>query len=360
MVSHDFWSNRNVLITGHTGFKGAWLSLWLSQLGARVHGMALEPPSYPSFYEVVQVSQLLKSDLRVDIRDGDAVARQIGEIQPEVIFHLAAQPLVSYGYQQPIETYATNVMGTLHVLEASRQTPSVQAMVVVTTDKCYDNREWVYPYRETDRLGGADPYSNSKACAELVVSAYRQSFFSPLSLDSAVAVATARAGNVIGGGDWADNRLIPDCIRAFQSGKPVTLRYPQAVRPWQHVLEPLWGYLSLAESLLGERSQEFCQGWNFGPDVRDSLSVGEVASLAAQLWGDGAEIQVTAPGYHEARTLQLDSSQAQARLGWRPQWSLFEAMKETISWYSAWSKGADMRQVSLETIADYEELLRGT
>lgn len=358
-MNGEFWKDRQVLITGHTGFKGAWLALWMHKLGAKVHGLALEPPTHPSLYKVAEISELLTSDLRVDIRDIESVRQAITDIQPEIVFHLAAQPLVSYGYQQPIETYAVNVMGTAHVLEASRQTSSVKAIVAITTDKCYENLEWVYPYRETDRLGGADPYSNSKACAELVVSAYRKSFFQGEPDMSIPAVATARAGNVIGGGDWAENRLIPDCIRAFQSDTPLELRYPHAIRPWQHVLEPLFGYILLAESLVGQASSSFCEAWNFGPEFYDSVTVGTVASMAADLWGATVTVDKASPLHHEAGTLQLDSSKAHARLGWKPQWSLQQAMKETISWYCAWVNGADMREFSLASIAGYEELARG-
>ena len=345
------WAKRSVLVTGHTGFKGSWLVLWLYRLGAEVHGLALDPPTRPSLYESIRINEFLASDLRIDIRDFEATRAAVRKIKPEVIFHLAAQPLVSHGYQQPIATYATNVMGTAHVLEAARQVESARAIVAVTTDKCYENREWVYPYRESDRLGGFDPYSNSKACAELVVSAYRSSFLE----SQQIAIATARAGNVIGGGDWSEGRLIPDCVRAFQAGVPLKLRYPQAVRPWQHVLEPLSGYLLLAEALLGDRASQFCEAWNFGPDAADTVTVEEVARLAAQFWGNEAIVESATPQYHEAATLCLDSSKARARLGWKPQWPVREALEKTISWYRNWFASSPMREPSFEMIGIYEQ-----
>lgn len=345
----EIWQGTRVLVTGHTGFKGAWLCLWLHRLGAIVHGIALDPPTQLSLYEVAEIATLLESDRRVDIRDCDAVHQAIQAIQPEIIFHLAAQPLVSYGYEQPIETYSVNVMGTAHVLEAARKSPSVRAIVAITTDKCYENQEWVYPYRENDRLGGFDPYSNSKACTELVVSAYRSSFFEA----QGIAVATARAGNVIGGGDWAVGRLIPDCVRAFQTGAPLKLRYPQAVRPWQHVLEPLSGYLRLAEALLGDRAMKFCEAWNFGPDETGMVTVGEVAKFAAEIWGGEVEIAKANPDYHEAGLLQLDSSKARSRLQWKPQWLLEKAIESTILWYRAYRNGQNVQQMTQAQISEF-------
>lgn len=340
------WQDQPVLVTGHTGFKGAWLCLWLHQLGAKVSGLALDPPTDLSLYQAANVGELLELDLRIDIQDAAAVERALCQIQPTVVFHLAAQPLVNYSYQFPLETYAVNVMGTAHVLEAARKAGSVRAVVVVTTDKCYENHEWVYPYRETDTLGGFDPYSNSKACAELLVSAYRSSFFQ----SEGIAVATARAGNVIGGGDWAMGRLIPDCVRAFQSGKALRLRYPQAVRPWQHVLEPLSGYLLLAERLLGDDAAAFCEAWNFGPSVADSRAVGEVARLAAEIWGGIVEIVDVAPAHHEAGLLQLDSSKARSRLPWQPRWSVEQAIRYSLQWYQAAEQRSAMQDLSLEMI----------
>lgn len=348
-MDRSLWQDRRVLVTGHTGFKGAWLCLWLHQLGAQVCGLALDPPTQPSLYESIRVKEVMAADLRLDIRDAEAVRGAVAQVAPEVIFHLAAQPLVNRSYESPIKTYATNVMGTAHVLEAARLAGSVRAIVVVTTDKCYENQEWVYPYREHDRLGGFDPYSNSKACAELIVSAYRSSFLGP----QGIAVATARAGNVIGGGDWATGRLIPDCVRAFQAGVPLKLRYPQAVRPWQHVLEPLSGYLRLAEALLGDRAMEFCEAWNFGPDAVDTVTVGEVAKLAAEIWGGTVEIAKADPDYHEAGLLQLDSSKARSRLQWKPRWSLDQAIQSTILWYRAHRDGQEMQRVTQVQISEF-------
>lgn len=354
-MARSFWQGRRVLVTGHTGFKGAWLCLWLHQLGAQVYGLALEPPTQPNLYESARVKEVMAADLRIDIRDAEAVKGAITQVAPEVIFHLAAQPLVNRSYEAPIKTYTTNVMGTAHVLDAARLAGSVRAIVVVTTDKCYENQEWVYPYRENDRLGGFDPYSNSKACAELVVSAYRSSFLGP----QGIAVATARAGNVIGGGDWATGRLIPDCVRAFQANVPLKLRYPQAVRPWQHVLEPLSGYLRLAEALLGDRAMEFCEAWNFGPDAVDTVTVGEVAKLAAEIWGGAVEITKTDPDYHEAGLLQLDSSKARSQLQWQPRWSLSQAIESTVSWYRAYYDGQEMQRLTQIQISEFASATKG-
>jgi CDP-glucose 4,6-dehydratase len=353
VILNQSWQNRRVLVTGHTGFKGSWLCLWLHQLGAQVYGLALDPPTQLSLYSSAAIQELIAADWRVDIRDPAAVTAAIAQVEPEVIFHLAAQPLVNRSYEAPIETYATNVMGTAHVLEAARTVGSVRAIVVVTTDKCYENQEWVYPYRENDRLGGFDPYSNSKACAELVVSAYRSSFLGP----QGIAVATARAGNVIGGGDWATGRLIPDCVRSFQAGIPLKLRYPQAVRPWQHVLEPLSGYLRLAEALLSDRAMEFCEAWNFGPDETSTVTVGEVAKLAAEIWGAEVEIIKTNPDYHEAGLLQLDSSKARSRLHWKPKWPLHQAIESTILWYHAYRDGQNVQRMTQAQISEFASFI---
>ncbi len=353
--SPAIWQEQSVLVTGHTGFKGAWLCLWLHQLGARVSGLALDPPTNPSLYQEAGVEGLLEVDLRADIRDLGVTEAAICQIQPTVIFHLAAQPLVNYGYESPVETYAVNIMGTAHVLEAARKAGSVRAVVVVTTDKCYENHEWVYPYREIDALGGTDPYSSSKACAELLVAAYRASFLR----SEGIAVATARAGNVIGGGDWATGRLLPDCVRAFQEGQPLKLRYPHAVRPWQHVLEPLSGYLVLAEKLLGENAEDFCEAWNFGPSKSDSRTVEEVARLAAEYWGGSIEIAGIDPLHHEARMLQLDSSKARSRLQWRPKWPVEQAVRYSIQGYQAAGQGVAMQVSILEAIDHYVQADQG-
>lgn len=356
--SREFWLGRRVFVTGHTGFKGAWLSLWLQSLGAEVHGFGLEPPTMPSLYEVAGVGRGMASDVRADVRDAAALSDSMRAAAPAVVLHLAAQSLVTTSYAQPVETYAVNVMGSVHLLEALRRVAGVRAVVMVTTDKCYENREWIHPYRESDRLGGRDPYSNSKACAELVTDAYRRSF---LSGETSCAVASARAGNVIGGGDWADNRLLPDCIRTFTAGEPVLLRHPNAVRPWQHVLEPLAGYLRLAECLSGEYGSRYAEAWNFAPDPGDDAPVGVVAAKVAILWGGSARVahEAVCDRPHEARLLRLDATKAQIVLGWRPRWRLDHALEETVAWYRRWSKGEDMRLASLSQIASYDRDAEG-
>jgi len=349
------WRGRSVLVTGHTGFKGGWLALWLHRLGATVHGYALDPPTEPSLFEVAGIESLLASDTRADLADLARVMAALKKAQPEVMFHLAAQPLVRESYHDPLGTLATNVMGTANVLEAARATDSLRVVVLITTDKVYENREWVYPYREVDPLGGQDPYSASKAASEIVAAGYRASFFSERSGHPA-RVATVRAGNVIGGGDWAADRLVPDCLRAFSTGEPVHLRFPQAVRPWQHVLEPLSGYLQLAERLLAPDSRELARAWNFGPDADGDATVGDVAETMALLWGHGAQVEHTslAENPHEAGLLRLDSTRARTELGWRPRWSLQEALKRTVTWHQAWKQGADMKALSLDEIYAYE------
>ncbi len=352
MSINNSWFGKRVLITGHTGFKGAWLSLWLHDLGAEVHGLALEPSIEPNFYTIVKANTLLTSDKRLDICDTQAVIEHVHRIKPDVIFHLAAQSLVKYSYESPIETYAVNVMGTANILEAIRLCDSVRAAVIVTTDKCYENREWIYPYREMDRLGGVDPYSSSKACAELVATAYRASYFAE---NRNMCMATVRAGNVIGGGDWALNRLIPDCIRAHLSATPMTLRNPHAVRPWQHVLEPLHGYLLLAERLLGKEGTKYAGAWNFGPETRDMRSVGEVANQVCALLGIPVEV-IAQPQQHEAQLLRLDSTKSKEYLNWHPRWQLEQAVEETVSWYRYWIDGDDMLRVSRTQIERYAAL----
>ncbi len=357
MPNADLWRGTPVLVTGHTGFKGSWLTCWLGALGARVHGYSLDPPTEPSLFALARAAEDLACDTRADLADISALTAALGRSQPRVVFHMAAQPLVRASYAQPVETFATNVMGTAHLLEAIRQVDSVQAVVVVTTDKVYENREWVYPYREADPLGGRDPYSASKAAAEIVTASYRASFFGGPGGHPA-RIATARAGNVIGGGDWATDRLVPDCIGAFIAGTPLSLRYPGAVRPWQHVLEPLSGYLSLAEALLDDISpvHTLSNGaWNFGPDARGDATVGQVANEVARLWGGGVRVNCAQAGHHphEAGLLRLDVTQARAFLGWTPQWSLQQSLAETVAWYHAWQAGEDMRAVTLQQISAY-------
>jgi CDP-glucose 4,6-dehydratase len=350
------WGGKRVLLTGHTGFKGGWLSLWLQQKGAEVCGVALPPLPGPNLFQAAAVASGMRSVLG-DIRDVDLLTRVFAEHRPEVVFHLAAQPLVRSSYQDPLGTYSTNVMGTANVLEAARRTEGVRAIVAITTDKCYENREWDWPYRETDRLGGYDPYSNSKACAELVVSAYRNSFFNPAEYSRhGVALATARAGNVIGGGDWAEGRLIPDMMRAYTAGEPVRIRSPHAVRPWQHVLEPLRGYLAVAESLCDGAANG--QAWNFGPEQSDARPVEWIVRELAGIWGEGARWeleQVVQP--HETRVLKLDCSKTAARLGWRPELRLRDALAMTAVWYRKNMQCGDMRAFTCSQIHDYEKLL---
>lgn len=353
------WRDRPVFLTGHTGFKGGWLALWLHRMGAQVHGYALNPISEPGLFDVANVASALASDTRADLADVDTLKSRLNQSKSEVVFHLAAQPLVRESYRSPLTTLATNVIGTVNVLEAIRSTDSVQAVVLVTTDKVYDNKERSRPYRESDQLGGRDVYSASKAAAEIVAASYRASFFGGENGHSA-RVATARAGNVIGGGDWATDRLVPDCIRAFANQQPVKLRYPNSVRPWQHVLEPLAGYLSLAEKLLSPAGPDFAKAWNFGPDVTGEATVGEVASLAARIWEDGAEVICAKSDSdpHEAGLLKLDCELARRELGWRPVWSLEQALQETVIWHKAQLQGEDMYGLTLGQISAYEKLMR--
>ncbi len=344
-----FWRGRRVFLTGHTGFKGGWLSLWLAELGAEVHGYALAPPTEPNFFTVTGLEKRLAASVIADIRDASALGRAMAAVRPEVVLHLAAQPLVRHSYAEPVETFAVNVMGTVNLLEAVRKSPGVRAVVNVTTDKCYENREWVWPYRENEALGGHDPYSSSKACSELATAAWRRSF-----LDAAdVQLASARAGNVIGGGDWAADRLLPDFLRALDAGQPLLVRSPLATRPWQHVLEPLSGYLMLAERLCADGG-DFAEAWNFGPDEADARPVQWIVdTLCARLPGAAWE-RAAAPQPHEAHTLRLDSAKAHARLGWRPRWNLPRALEATLDWHQAWKAGADMADVSLRQIRAYE------
>ncbi len=350
-----FWQGKKVLITGHSGFKGAWLSLWLQKLGAHVVGYSSEPPTEPNLFSVARVESGIIS-ITGDVRDLPHVLTVFEEHLPEVVVHMAAQALVRQSYEDPVETYQTNVMGTIHVLEAARRCQFVKAVVVVTSDKCYENREQTGPYTENEPLGGSDPYSSSKACAELVTAAYRRSFFAIHNgPESVPVVTTVRAGNVIGGGDWARDRLIPDCIRAFVSRESVRLRYPLAVRPWQHVLEPLSGYLMLAQRLLLQGAQAFSGAWNFGPDGADDATVGAIAQRIARMWSGGSVTTLEQPNLpHEAGLLHLDSTKAITRLGWRPRWSLDRALEETVCWYKAWHSGEDMRSYTIGQISKYE------
>ena len=349
----NIYKNRRVLVTGHTGFKGSWLCLLLNKLGADVYGYSLEPPTDPSLFNEANIGDLMTSHIG-DIRDYDNLIKIMQRVQPEIVIHMAAQPLVRESYKIPVETYAVNVMGTVHLLEACRHTNSVKAIVNVTTDKCYENREWHWGYRENEPMGGYDPYSNSKGCSELVTSSYRNSYFNPLKYaEHGVAVASARAGNVIGGGDWADDRLIPDFIRAISQGDEVQIRSPYAIRPWQHVLEPLTGYLTLAARLYTEGAT-YAQAWNFGPDDNDAQNVEWITRTICELWGENASYEVdTNPQPHEANYLKLDCSKAKAELGWVPKWNIETTLKSIVEWNKAFLKGENIRTISESQIEDY-------
>jgi len=361
MVNTQFWTGKRVLLTGHTGFKGSWLSLWLQAMGAEVTGLALHPPSSPSLFEVADVAKGMNSQLG-DIRDLGFVKSLVAQCKPEIVIHMAAQALVRYSYDNPVETYEVNVMGSVNLLEAIRQAGGVKAVVNVTSDKCYENQEWAWGYRENEPFGGYDPYSNSKGCAELVTSAYRNSFFNPLDYPKhGTALASARAGNVIGGGDWALDRLIPDTVRSFMAEKPVLIRSPHSIRPWQHVLEPLSGYLCLAEQLF-EQGTAFAEGWNFGPVDEDAKPVGWIVDQMVQLWGQGARLVLDKnPQPHEAHYLKLDISKARMKLDWQPRWNLGQSLDKVTTWYKAYQAHQEMRAFSLDQIEAYQQTIhKGT
>jgi CDP-glucose 4,6-dehydratase len=357
-MNPGFWQGKRVLLTGHTGFKGSWLSLWLQSLGAHITGYALAPTTNPSLFEIADVAQGMTNVIG-DIRDLANLQAVFAKHKPEIVIHMAAQPLVRYSYQNPVETYATNVMGTVHVLEAVRNTPGVRVVVNITTDKCYENREWVWGYRENEPMGGFDPYSNSKGCAELVSAAYRSSFFNANNYKQhGVALATVRAGNVIGGGDWAQDRLVPDILTAFEQGKKVEIRNPHAIRPWQHVMEPLRGYLILAEKLF-EHGPIFAEGWNFGPNDEDAKPVGWIVEQMAALWGGDAQWQVdTGDHPHEAHYLKLDISKARNLLGWHPALRLKDTLALIIDWSKQRQVGSNMRQLTLAQLHDYQAIFK--
>ena len=352
-IDPSFWKGRRVLLTGHTGSKGSWMSIWLKEMGADLTGFALTPPTKPSLFEDANVAEGMRS-IMGDIRDLDALKKVFADTNPEVVIHMAAQPLVRESYSFPVETYAINVMGTVHVLEAVRHTPSVRSVVIVTTDKCYENKEWVWGYREDEPMGGYDPYSNSKGCAELVTSSYRRSYFHPAKYEShKVAVASARAGNVIGGGDWADDRLIPDIIRSVMDGTPVMIRSPYATRPWQHVLEPVGAYLLLAEKLYTEGAK-FAEGWNVGPRSDDARDVEFIVNSICRNWGDGASYQIDSnPQPHEAGYLKLDIAKIESKLGWKPVWPLPVTLEKTVSWYKRYTNGEDANSLCQSQLQDY-------
>jgi CDP-glucose 4,6-dehydratase len=355
-IDSSFWKDKRVFLSGHTGFKGGWLSLWLASMGARVTGYALAPITTPCLYDELGIDSLIEKSIIGDVRNLAQLRAEMFAAQPEIVIHMAAQPLVRYSYLSPVETYATNVMGTVHILDSIRNIPSVRSIVIVTTDKCYENREWLWGYRENEAMGGYDPYSNSKGCAELVTSAYRQSYFSdPTRTAHGPALASARAGNVIGGGDWSEDRLIPDALKAFETKKLLMIRNPLATRPWQHVLEPLSGYLVLAQALYQEGAK-FASAWNFGPHAEDARSVEEVINLLIEkLPMGGAWEQDRNQQPHEAHSLKLDCSKADQLLGWRPRWSLETALQKIVDWQKAFLDKDDMKKISLEQIQAYQE-----
>lgn len=368
-LNPEFWKQRRVLITGHTGFKGAWLCLWLQKLGAKVVGFSLDPPTNPNLFVVAHVDQGMTS-VKGDVRDFDLLLGALSQYRPEIVFHLAAQPLVRRSYVEPLETYSTNVMGTVNLLEAARHTPSVHAVVNVTSDKCYENREWVWGYRENDPMGGHDPYSSSKGCAELVTAAYVSSFFSGerSNNEHQLAVGSARAGNVIGGGDWGSDRLIPDCIRSLTRNEQVVVRNPLAIRPWQHVLEPLSGYLLLAERLWDD-GRRFSGAWNFGPTEEESWPVWKIVQHVQSMWAHNEPLENysvspdragdTQAGIchpHEAKCLRLDCSKARTELGWKARYSVGIAVEKTLEWYQKFYNGCDgnwLREYTLRQIEQY-------
>lgn len=348
-----FWQGKKVFVTGHTGFKGSWLCLWLHALGARVTGYALKPPPEPNMFTMCGINDLVSSTFN-DIRDQFRVRDALNQAAPEVVIHMAAQPLVRVSYSEPVDTYSVNVMGTVNILEAVRHCKSVKSFVNVTTDKCYENKEWYWGYRETEPFGGFDPYSNSKACSELVTAAYRSSFFNASDYGRhGVGIATARAGNVIGGGDWAVDRLIPDCVRALLKNEKIIVRNPLSIRPWQHVLEPLSGYLTLAQRLF-EDGPACAEGWNFGPSDEDAKPVEWIVKAMCARWGEGAEYVVDNGNHpHEANYLKLDCSKARIKLGWHPRLDLDEAINKIIEWTLAYKEGKDMKYISLRQIEEF-------
>lgn len=347
MIDSQFWQGKKVLVTGHTGFKGSWLSIWLQELGAQVLGLALNPETNPNLFEVADVGQGMTSVIG-DIRDFSLVKKTFQEFQPEIVIHMAAQALVRYSYKDPVETYQTNVMGTMNVLEGIRSCGSVKAAIMVTTDKCYENKEWERPYHENDVLGGHDPYSSSKACAELLTESYRRSFF----IDTPIAVATVRAGNVIGGGDWSEDRLIPDIVKANAATHPLKVRYPDAIRPWQHVLDPLHGYLLLTERLF-EQGQDYAQAWNFGPMSEGLKPVRWIADFFSDRWSDFSWELEAKQQPHEANILKLDCTKAHEQLSWQPKWGLEMALDKIEQWYAGFDNSQDMKKMCQAQIEQF-------
>lgn len=353
-----FWAGKKVFLTGHTGFKGSWLSLWLWHLGARVTGYSLSPNTSPNLFELAGVENHIEKSYLADIRDYDLLKEAVLRAEPEILIHMAAQPLVRYSYLNPVETYSTNLMGTVHFLEAIKACYSAKSVVVITSDKCYENKEWIWGYRENEPMGGNDPYSSSKGCVELIVNAYRDSFFPVNQYDNHhIAIATARAGNVIGGGDWSKDRLIVDAINAFQKNQQLLIRNPYATRPWQHVLEPLSGYLILAQALY-ECGVKYSGGWNFGPRNEDVRKVSEVIDLLVRYWGEDARWGIDlAAQPHEATLLNLDCSKANNNLGWSPKWNLDKTIESIVQWHSLFRKGVSVNDISMSQIVEYQNLL---
>ncbi len=356
MIDHNFWRDKKVFMTGHTGFKGSWLCLWLHALGAKVTGYSLKPPTEPSLFNLCRVDQVAKTII-ADVRDLETLRRELASAEPGIVIHMAAQPLVRDSYKMPVETYSVNVMGTVNLFEVVRQCKSVKSVINVTTDKCYENKEWVWGYRENEPLGGYDPYSNSKACSELVTFSYRSSYFNPKDYAShGVAIASARAGNVIGGGDWATDRLIPDCVRSILKGEKIIIRSPQSIRPWQHVLEPLSGYLVLAQKLY-ENGPRFAGAWNFGPDDEDAKTVEWLVKHLCEKWGRNASYVVDkGPHPHEANYLKLDCSKAKTDLEWHPRWSLDKAIESIVEWMRVYKENGNIMNTCLEQIEEYSNI----
>lgn len=352
-IFHDFYRGKRVLVTGHTGFKGSWLSIWLHELGAEVIGVAQDPFTERDNFVLSGIGQRIKADIRADIRDGERIKEIFRQYQPEIVFHLAAQPLVRLSYDIPVETYQTNVMGTIHILEAIRFTDSVKVGVMITTDKCYENREQIWGYRENEPMGGYDPYSSSKGAAEIAIASWRRSFFHPGAYEKhGKSIASVRAGNVIGGGDWALDRIIPDCIKALEAGKPIEIRSPKAIRPWQHVLEPLSGYMLLAQKMWND-PVKYCEGWNFGPRAESITNVWDVASMVIENYGSGELQDLSDPdALHEAKLLMLDISKAKFQLGWEPRMSLGKCVQLVVDWYKRY-KEEDAYTLCVEHIEKY-------